>query len=378
MISFTRLKAVMKKEFIHVFRDTRSLGFALFMPLLLLNLYGFALTLDVNNIKIAVFDQDKSELSRDLLERFVASGYFNIISYTDNYKEIDSLFSRSKCNMAICIPCGFSRDVEADKPNISVQILLDGTDANMASVSMGYATSIIRDFNVKIVSDYVNQKGLGQLKNPLDARVRVWYNPELKSRNFIIPGLIALIMGIMAVMLTSLVISKEWENGTMEMLISTPIKPVEIIFGKLIPYFIIGLFDVLIIILAGNYVFHVPFRGSYFLLMFAVVVFLLGVLTWGIMISSITKNQLLSTQMAFMTTFIPLMLLSGFIFDIKSMPKIIQIITYIIPARYFISALKGIYLKGVGLHIIWPEIMLLIIFTIVIVFFTTTKFKKKL
>jgi len=257
-------------------------------------------------------------------------------------------------------------------------MIVDGSDSNTAMIAMGYANVINTIYSQNIALDEMRRLGMREPTLPLDVRPRVWFNPDMESKNYIIPGLIAVIMMIISALLTSLTIAREWERGTMEQLISTPVKGPELILGKLLPYFIIGMFDVLLATLMGQFLFHVPLRGNVALLFITAAIFLAGALALGIFISLVTKNQLLASQLAIVATFLPAFLLSGFMYAITNMPHAIQMITYFIPARYFIVLLKGIYLKGIGMEILWVESSFLAVFGLVMLVLANVKFRKKL
>jgi len=374
-VNLKRVNSIAKKEFIQIIRDYRSLGLAIFIPILLLLLQGFALTLDVDNVPMIIWNQDKSQLSVDFILNFKSSRYFKIVGYIDNYAELQNYIDKRKALMGMVIPADFSKYIHSNQP-APVQLLVDGSDSNTATIAMGYVNSVVERYNAKFIEDSMSKLGI---KNTLalGLRPRVWFNENLKSRNYIIPGLIALIMMIIAAQLTSITVAREWERGTMEQLISTPLKRGELIFGKFIPYFIIGFFDVLVAIAMGQFVFAVPLRGSLILLLILSVIFLTGALAQGIYFSVVAKNQRLATQLAILTTFLPTFLLSGFVYPIYNMPKVIQLITFFIPARYFIIILKGIYLKGEGLNILWRPSLLLLLFASLMIYLTYHRFQKK-
>ncbi len=375
MMNIMRIKALVRKEFIQIFRDYRSLWMAIAIPVVMMVLFGYALTLDVDNVPLAVWDQDKSSLSRDFILNFNNSKYFKMLGYCDDYRQIEAQINKNKALMALIIPKDFSHLLKAGKI-APVQLLIDGSDSNTASIALGYAEAIVLSYNKTLVSGALSSSG-GRFSNRVDLRTRVWFNETLLSRNFIIPGLIAVIMMIVAALLASLTVAREWERGTMEQLISTPIKPGELIIGKFIPYFLIGIIDIIIVIVMGKFLFHVPFRGNLLDLFIFASIFLTGVSCWGILISIITKNQFMACQLSFITTFLPAFLLSGFAFPIANMPEPIQLITYIIPARYFVTVLKGIYLKGIGFSVLWPQALFLLIFCLAMILLAKGKFKKK-
>jgi ABC-2 type transport system permease protein len=375
-VKLRRVKALTKKEFVQIIRDPRSLSMAILIPILLLVLFGYALTLDVDNVRMAVWDRNKSQVSFDFVRNFGSSRYFKIIGYYDNYHELLSLIYQNTALMVMVIPEDFSKLIRSNKP-VPVQLLIDGSDSSTATIALGYANSIVSHYNIKFVTKVFSKMNI-EMPTPIDLRPRVWFNEDLESKNYIIAGLIAVIIMVIAALLTSLTIAREWERGTMEQLISTPITTNELIIGKFLPYFVIGLLDLTIAIGMGQFMFHIPFRGNLFFLFVTSGLFLGGVLMLGMFISSVAKSQLMASQMAMLATFLPGFLLSGFAYPINNMPKVIQAITYVIPARYFIRILRGIYLKGVGIKTLWPDVLFLIAFTFVMVTLASVKFKRKI
>lgn len=376
-MNLRRVNAVAKKEFIQIWRDPRSLGLALVIPVILIVLFGYGLSLDIQNIPMAVWDRDNTRLSVDFLLNFKNSYYFNIIGYYDNYRDIQHLIDKGDAMMGVVIDKDFSQALLSNKP-AQVQLLLDGSDSNTAQIALGYARSVVMAYNTNILSSALQRAGNSVNPAPIDLRPRVWFNQDFQSKYFIVPGLIAIIMMIIAALLTSLTVAREWERGTMEQLISTPVRSGELIFGKFAPYFVIGMFDLLIAVLMGRFLFDVPLRGNVILLFALSGIFLTGSLALGIYISVVAKNQLLASQMAILTSFLPTFLLSGFTYEIFNMPKFVQAITYLIPARYFIIILRGIYLKKVGMETLWPQAACLLIFVFVSVTLAVKKFKKKI
>jgi ABC-2 type transport system permease protein len=369
--------AVARKEFIHIFRDPRSLGMAIAIPMLLLVLFGYALTLDVDNVPTVVWDQSESHISRDFISRFRDSAYFSIRGYVRTYREVERAIDSGSALAALIIPRDFASLIEAGR-SAPVQLIVDGSDSNTATIATGYAEIVTQTYSLEVTLNQIRRSSGRQLQLPLDLRPRVWFNADLESKNYIIPGLIAVIMNVIAALLTSLTVAREWETGTMEQLISTPVKARELVLGKLLPYFTIGMFDVLLAVLMGKFLFRVPLRGNVALVFGMAAVFLAGALAVGILISIVTRSQLLSSQLAMTITYLPSLLLSGLMFAITNMPKPLQVITYLIPARYFVKLLKSIYLKGVGLEILIVEAGLLTIFGAIMVALANVKFKKKL
>lgn len=363
-----RIKAIAKKELVQIWRDPLSLAMAFLLPVILLFIFGYAITLDVNNLSTVVYDLDKSGMSRELMAELRGSGYFTIIDTVDDRGAIDEYLDSGKARVAITIPKDFSKDIKRGGP-AQLQVIVDGSDSNTATIALGYITAA--------TELYVLRMNINHNKSLIDPRVRVWYNPELKSKNFIIPGLIAVIMSIIAAILTSLTFAREWERGTMEQLIATPVKTPELILGKLVPYFLIGFLDMVVSVFIGVFLFGVPLRGNVFLLMTLSGIFLFGGLSLGILISIVAKSQIIASQVAMVVSYLPAFLLSGFMFSIFNMPKPLQIMTHIIPARYFVSILKGIFMKGSAFRFLALETFLLSVFGLIVFALANGKFKKK-
>ena len=372
-----RLWAIARKEAIHIRRDPRSLMLAIGIPMLMIILFGFALTLDVDRVPLVAWDQAGTPLSRDFLARFTASRYFDFRGRVANYRELERAIDTRAAAIAIVIPPGFTATVSAGR-EAPVQVMVDGSDSNTAALVLGYAQAVTATFNQQMALAQIQRTTGRAAAPPLDLRARVWFNPDLESKNFIIPGIIAVIMGLIAALLTSLTVAGEWERGTMEQLISTPVKPAELILGKLLPYFGIGMVDVLIAVLMAVFLFHVPLRGSVPLLFAVSALFIIGTLAQGILISTLARQQLLASQLAMVSTFLPAFLLSGFTFPIANMPVPVQVITYIVPARYFVALVKGIFLRAVGLGALGPDALFLLVFAVVVTGLAIKIFKKKL
>ncbi len=365
----SRIRAIAKKELIQIRRDPLSLAMAFLMPVMLLFIFGYAITLDVNNLETVVCDLDKSMMSRKLVAQFGESEYFTIIDSVHSQAEVDRYLDKGEALVAITIPQDFSEDIKSGRL-AGLQVIVDGSDSNSATIALGYISGVTGLFSKRIA--------VKQSSPLIDTRVRVWFNEELKSRNYIIPGLIAVIMSVIAALLTSLTVAREWERGTMEQLISTPVKTPEFILGKLIPYFLIGFIDMLVSVLLAVFLFDVPMKGSLILLAGLSSLFLFGGLSLGMLISIVAKSQLVASQIAMVATFLPAFLLSGFMYAIANMPKPLQIITYAIPARYFVSILKDIFLKGNALHLLFFETSLLGVFALVVFAIANKKFKKRI
>ena len=375
-MNLKRILAISSKEFIQIRRDPRSLALAIFIPVLLLLIFGYGLSLDIDRVQTVVWNQDaSSKVTRDFLLNFKNSKYFRIVKYTDNYGDIQHLIDSGKVMLALVIPKDFSRDLESGKIS-PLQLLVDGSDSNTATIAMGYVRTVVAKYNVQLLVDTLASHGIYSSRS-VELRPRVWFNMGLNSRWFIVPGVIAMIIMIIAALLTSICVAREWERGTMEQLISTPVKAPELIIGKFIPYFVIGFIDLFVGVVMARFLFGVPFKGSYILLIFLSGLFLIGALSQGILISTITRTQLLASQVATLTTFIPTMLLSGFIYPIFNMPQAVQAVTYFIPARYYIIILRGLFLKGNGMDVMWDEAVFLLLFAFLMFGLAIKKFKKK-
>ncbi len=358
------IQAVTRKEFYHLIRDFRSLYLAFALPLLLILLFGYALSLDVDNVETVVVDYDKTDLSRDLIRRLDASPYFHVAAHLHNTKEATEYLDHGRAILVVVIPPDWTKNLRADR-EAPLQLLLDGSDPNFASITRGYVNAFIEQYNQKLLVQFLNRQGMEKIKPPLEARIRVWFNEDLESRNFIVPGMIAVIIMIVGAMLTSLVIAREYENGTMETIKSLPISAGEFLIGKAIPYFFVGLTDVLISILMGQILFDIVMKSSFWLMILASSLYLAVALALGLFISSVTKNQLLANQGAILLTYLPSLLLSNFVFPVVNMPQVLQLITCIVPATYYIDILSGLYLKNLGFAHLWPSyVVMMIMFTI--------------
>ena len=376
-MNLRRLWAIARKEAFHIRRDTRSLGFAIGIPMLMLLAFGYALTLDVDRVPFVVWDQSGTTQSRDFVSRFTATPYFNFRSTVANYAELEREIDTRDAMLGLIIPSSFARDLDASRAS-PVQAIVDGSDSNTASIVLGYAQGITLTFNRQLALDQIQRRTGITPGSSLDLRTRVWFNPDLASRNYIVPGILAVIMGLISALLTSLTIAREWETGTMEQLISTPVRPAELILGKLIPYLVIGLVDLVIAVLMAVYLFEVPLRGSVPLLFLVGALFITATLAQGIFISAIARQQLLASQLAMVATFLPAFLLSGFAFAIANMPTVVRGITYIVPARYFVALVKGIFLRGVGLQTLWAETLFLVAFAVVMLGVAIARTRKRL
>jgi ABC-2 type transport system permease protein len=367
MLKLRNIKAVTRKEFYHLIRDFRSLYLAFALPLLLILLFGYALSLDVDNVETVVVDYDNTDLSRDFILRLDGSPYFHVAAHLPNTKAATDYLDRGWAILAIVIPPNWTRDIRSDR-EAPLQALLDGSDPSFANITRGYVNAFISQYNQKLLIAFLNRQGMEQIKPPVEGRIRVWFNEDLESRNFIVPGIIAVIIMIVGAMLTSLVIAREYENGTMETIKSLPLSAGEFLIGKAIPYFFVGLIDVLISILMGQVLFGVVMKSSFWLMITASAIYLAVALALGLLISSITKTQLLANQGAILLTYLPSLLLSNFVFPVVNMPKVLQLVTYIVPATYYINILSGLYLRNLGLAHLWPSYLVMtLMFTVLAV-----------
>lgn len=376
-MSIRRIKALAKKEFLQMRRDIRSLISAIFIPLLMIFLFGYALSLDVDRIPTVVLDLDGTPASRGFIQALSESRYFQIVRYLDRQSEIDGVLARGEALMALVIPTDFSSRVNRGVQT-RIQAIFDGTDSNTASIAIGYLKAIRTGMDLDLKEARLQRAGYQMAETPVEPRLRVWFNPEMKSKNFIIPGLTAVIMMVICAVMTALTISREKETGTMEQLISTPVTSTELIVGKLLPYVGVGVIDLAMVVGTGIIIFDVPFRGSYLDLGLTSLIFLIGTLGWGLFLSVAAKTQLQASQLAMVTAFLPSFLLSGFIYPIENMPAVLQAITYVVPARYFVEVLRGLFLKGVGLDYLWPQLLALSAYAFVVFFVTIRKFSKRL
>jgi len=368
--SVERIKQLIIKEFIQVFRDKRMKAIVFVIPLLQTMVFGYAVTMDVNNIPTAVYDLDRSYESRELVRRLTASGYFDVRYRPGSPAEVRELLDRSKVTFALQIDRGFSKDLKRRVP-ASVQVIVDGTDSNTGIVALDYANRII----LKYQRDLSATRPAQAVR--IDLRQRAWYNPELKSKNYNVPGVIAMVIMLTSLLLTSMAVVREREIGTMEQLMVTPLRPAELILGKTIPFAIIAFFDMVLVTVFGVLLFDIPINGSLALLPLSTAIYLLSILGIGLAISTVATTQ----QQALMSTFLfymPAVLLSGFMFPIENMPEVFQYLTYLNPLRYFLIIIRGLFLKGNGLDILWPQMAALFVIGTVVIMLSAMRFRKRL
>jgi ABC-2 type transport system permease protein len=376
-MSFTRFLAVARKEVVQILRYSRSLIIVLIMPVVLVLLFGYGVNLDLKGLPVYVYDRDGSQQSQDLLKRFQASAYFDVVRVVNDYPALTRSLDDGHAKMGIVIPWDFSERVRNGLPT-QVQALVDGSDDNTANVAIGYAQAVVQGYSSDIQLDWLRNRGQVAQPASVSVETRTWYNEDLESSAFIVPGVLALVMSVIGAFLTSLTIAREWERGTMEHLISTPVTPLEIMLGKLAPYFVIGMFDVIVCALIAIYWFQVPFRGSFITLLVSSAMFMVVVLSLGFFISVIGGSQLAASQIALLITFLPAFLLSGFLYSIEQMPVVLQWITRILPARYYVSVLKKIFLKGSPTALLYADLVPLAVFTLVLAMLATHSFHKRL
>lgn len=366
---FERIRHMVVKEFIQIFRDKRMKAVIFIIPVIQTMIFGYAVTTDVNNVPTAVYDLDNSFESRELVRRLEASGYFSVTSRPGSTAEVQDRLDRGKVTMAFQIDRGFSSDLKKGRP-VAVQVLLDGTDSNTATVAMTYANRIIGAYAATFARP-------GAARAVVDLRPRAWYNPELKSKYYMVPGVTAMVIMVTTLLLTSMAIVRERELGTMEQLMVTPLRPAELILGKTIPFAILAFFEMALITIVGVLKFDIPIRGPLLLLPFSTLIYLLPVLGIGLFISTFTRTL----QQAMMATFLffsPAVLLSGFMFPIENMPEAIQYLTLLNPLRYFLVVIRGLFLKGNGLAVLWPQLAALLLLGVAALTVSSLRFKKRL
>ncbi|MHB8094905.1 MAG: ABC transporter permease [Candidatus Aminicenantales bacterium] len=350
--------AVIRKEILQISRDVRTLAFILGLPALLLLMFGFALNFDVKHIPFAVCDESRSAAGRELAGRFTRTEYFDLKYSLSDSRDLDHLMDEDRVKAALVIPKDFADNLAAGRA-APVQVIIDGTNGASASTAAGYVAAIVQDYSVRATAEVLEARGLGGLSIPLDVETRVWFNPELRSANFLVPGLMAFILMVIVVVSTAFSIVREKERGTMEQILVSPLRPLELIVGKTVPYVFLSLISSHGVLFLGYVLFGVSIKGNYFLLLLAMTLFVIGGLGQGLFISTITRTQQVAFQLALLSSFLPTFVLSGFIFPVRNMPAVIRAATYLIPARFFLDALRGIILKGAGIGALWEDLLLL-------------------
>ena len=369
---------IVKKEFLQFKRDPKMFGIILIAPIVQLIFLGYAATLDLNTVHTIFYDQDKTTTSRNFIDEFKSSGFFQIDHYAESYEEVQAYIEKGKSLVAIVIPKNFEKKINR-RETAQLQAIFNGSDGNSASIAAGYITTIVTTYSKQIIKDFIDLSGrkITPTGN-ISTEERVWYNPELKTRNFMVPAIVGLLVSIVTLILTSLAVVKEKEIGTLEQLIVTPIKPFQLIIGKLIPFVILGFVSVSIVIVAMNVVFSIHVRGSVVFLFFSSFLYILSTLGLGLFVSTVSKTQQQAMMIAIFAVMMPMIYLSGFAFPIENMPKIIQYISYMIPLKYFITIVRGIILKGNGFTQHWFDATMLLLMGILILFFSALRFRKRL
>jgi len=370
------IRHIIKKEFLQIRQDKQMLRVSLVAPVLQLIILGYAATFDVNDIRLAVIDQDRSPSSREVVRNFVSTGYFKVVGQMERISEIDHQLDDGHAAMVLVIPRGFARDLGRGTP-APLQLIADGTETSSANVGLNYAAIIVTRYSQQIVLERLMRQGTRVVPAKVQTEFRVWYNPDLKSRNFMVPGVLGLLLMVMTMILTSLAVVKEKEMGTLEQLIVTPIKPHQLIIGKLTPFLVIGLADVLIVIATAAGLFNLPVKGSEILLFVLCLVFLMTTLGLGLFISTVSRTQQQAMMTAIFFFMMPMIFFSGFVFPIENMPLVIQYVSYLMPLRYFFVIVRGLFLKGVGMDVLWPQAAALVAFGAAILSLSVIRFHKK-
>jgi ABC-2 type transport system permease protein len=376
-MKLARTWAVFRKEVIHIRRDPFSLLQVILMPIILLLLYGYALTFDIKKVTIAIYDQEHSQLTENFINQFRGSEYFQINYFTDSYAKLKELVTSGQAEVGLMLPYDYSFLYQTGK-TVPIQALVNGTDSNTANIVLGYVRGTAAAYNERLLLQRLMIKGPARVAAPVNAQTRYWFNEDLESRNFIVPSMIAIIMTMVGSMLTALTVVRELERGSLEGLLATPLKKAELLLGKLGPYFIIGMFDMFIIMAMGKFLFKVPLRGDPFFLIAMSAIFMVSTLGQGLLISVTSDNQLQAFQSVVLTSFLPAFFLSGAIFAIYLMPLPLKLVTYIVPARYLVTISKGVYLKGIGLKNLWPQVLMLLASAVLLVWLSIFKFVKKI
>ena len=373
-----RIIEIIRKEFIQFKRDPKMRAIIFVAPIVQLIFLGYAANMDVEKVHIAIFDQDRSVTSRELTERFSSVEIFNYDYAPTSYEEVTELLDNAKVICAVVIPNDFGKNI-AQKRTVDLQLLFDGSDGNTSSISAGYVQTVLADFNKTLLERNLAKVGM-KIKpvNNITPEVRFWFNQELKTRNYMVPAIFGLLLMIITLLLTSLAIVKEKEIGTLEQLIVTPIKPAQLIIGKLVPFVILGMMSIVLALTAMFLVFGIVVRGSILFLFVSSFIFILSTLGLGLFISTVSKTQQQAMMLVIFVVMMPMVYLSGFAFPIENMPEVIQYITYIIPLRYFITILRGVILKGIGFTELWPQLTILFFMGIAILTMSTLRFKKRL
>jgi ABC-2 type transport system permease protein len=368
---------IITKEFIQFRRDRKMFGLSFVAPVFQLLILGYAANLDVSEIPLMVCDQDRSKESRSLVANFTNTGYFKSVGYVERTDEIDHYLEDGHASFALVIPRGFGRKLNAGETS-PLQLIADGSETTAGGIGVSYASIIISRFSQDILLERLQRRGVSKLPARVGVQARVWYNPELKSRNFMVPSVLGLLLMVLTMILTSLAIVKEKELGTLEQLVVTPIRPHQLILGKIGPFLLIGLIDVLLVIAVAQIFFGLPLKGGFWVLFLLCAIFLMTTLGLGLFVSTITRTQQQAMMTSIFFIMLPMMFFSGFVFPIENMPGIIQGVSYLMPLRYFFVIVRGLFLKGVGLDVLWPQGLALFGFGVIILSMSVVKFRKRL
>jgi len=377
MKPWSRLLPIIRKEFLHLIRDPRTLAMMFLLPIFMLILFGYAVSFDVKDIPLAVFDRDKSAISREFVSKFTNSGYFELVEDLTSDNQFADRLDSGKIKVIFNIPQDFSHKINAGE-KAEVQVLLDGSDPTWASSALSYINSISEEYYKGLIKAVFARQGLVAVREPINLVTRIWYNETLRSLNFFIPGLICIILMMMSATLTSLTIVSEKEQGTMEGLVVSPVRKNELMLGKILPYVIVAFADVLVVTAIGVLWFKVPFKGSLLLLSVNSLIFLTGAMGIGVLVSTLSGSSQEAMQVAILATMLPGLLLSGFVFPLESMPWLLQGLSLVIPARYFLTILRGIFLKGIGLNYLWGDMLFMTFLSVFVMTFTVMRFKKRI
>ena len=372
-----RLATIARKEVLQIMRDARSVVIVVGMPVIMMLAFGYGISFDLKHLAVYVFDREGSQQSQDLLKHFRASEYFKVVRAVNNYPALVRAIDAGDCKLALVVPQDFSHRLNSGGP-VSIQALVDGTDSNSANLAIAYSQAVVQTYSQQLQFDWIRRHGQNGIRPPISVDARTWFNENLESMANIVPGVVVIVMAVVGTFLTALTISREWERGTMEQLISTPVTSLELMLGKLAPYFVIGMLDTCLCAVLGVLWFGVPFRGSWVLFFFSSTLFLIVVLSTGYFISVVAKSQLAASQISLFATFLPTFLLSGFLFPIDQMPVAIQVVTYLLPARYYMAIVRNVFLKGAAATLLLDKLIALSLLAFLLVFVATRIFKKKL
>lgn len=365
----SRIVSIIRKEVLHILRDAKSLFIIFMMPIIMVVLYGYAITFDIKEIKLGVVDYDQSAASRELVQKFTNAGYFKLTARARNKQDVEELIRQRKIIAALVIPADYQRSL-GSRLLTKVQLLIDGSNANTATIVSNYAGFIIRKYSTELNQHIINPT--------FAVEARIWYNPDMKSAHFVVPGLVAVLMMMICAILTSITIAREKETGTMEQILVSPIRPFEIIVGKVTPYILLSFLVSVIILVSAQIIFNVPFRGSVFVLAFFTMIYIYASLSLGIFVSSRATSQQAALMGALLGTLLPSILLSGFVFPISSMPWVLRAIAQIVPAKHFLIIIRGVILKGIGAEYFWKEGLVLFIFGTLVLAISIKKFSIRL